>query len=248
MRNEGKRVVEWMCALLIQKDGIMSPAQPKTRQHASRALHRADEDRAALARGQQVMMQELLHRVRNDLQLVHSLATRSAGRAADTASAADFDAIGRRVLSMAELYDHLLGAGMSDTVDFGEYLHTLCARIRAVEHLQACHITLVTQTQGLFLGLDAAVALGTAVNELVANAAKHAFGPDAGGVVSVRLTTGATNGSGSALLTVADDGCGLGDTSPRSRGLDLVRRLVERVGCELTHEPGSGTVWHIVLP
>lgn len=86
---------------------------------------------------------------------------------------------------MAEFYDHLFGVGMSDTIDFGEYLHTLCASIRAAEHRQACHITLVTRTQRLFRGLDAAIALGTAMNELVANAAKHAFGTDDGGVVSV---------------------------------------------------------------
>lgn len=226
----------------------MSLAQLKTRQHAPRALQRADEDRAASAEAQQVMMRELLHRVRNDLQLVHSLAARGAGRAADPASAADFDAIARRVLCMSELYDHLLGVGMSGTVDFGEYLQALCVKIRAAEHLQACRITLVTHTQSLFLELDAAVALGTAVNELVANAAEHAFETDAGGVVSVRLTMRAANGGGSGMLTVADNGRGLGVVLPRSRGLDLVRRLVKRAGCELTHKPGSGTVWHILLP
>lgn len=237
------------CALrLIGKARSMSLAQLKTRQHAPRALPRADEDRAASAEAQQIMMPELLHRVRNDLQLVHLLAARSAVKTADPASAADFDAIGRRVLCMSELYDHLLGVGMSGTVDLGKYLQALCLKIRAIEHLQACHITLTTHTQSLFLELDAAVALGTAVNELVANAAKHAFETDNGGVVSVCLTTRAANGGRSGMLTVADNGCGLGAASPRSRGLDLVRRLVKRAGCELTHEPGNGTVWHILLP
>ena len=226
----------------------MSLAQLKTRQHAPRALQRPNENRAASAEAQQVMMRELLHRVRNDLQLVHSLAARGAGQAADPASAADFDAIARRVLCMSELYDHLLGIGMSGTVNFGEYLQALCGKIRAAEHLQACRITLTTYTQSLFLELDAAVALGTAVNELVANAAKHAFETDAGGVISVRLTTRAANEGRPGMLTVADNGCGLGAASARSHGLDLVRRLVKRAGCELTHEPGSGTVWRIPLP
>ncbi len=232
----------------VHVDQVAKHERETTHQTSATALQQAYEDKAALAGAQQVRMQELLHRVRNDLQRVHVLASRSARRAADTESVAGFDAIGRQVLSMAVLYDHLLGVGMASTVDLGEYLDVLCAKIRAAEDFEARHITLTTDMQGLPLALDAAVTLGVVVNELVANAGKHAFADDAGGLITVRLSPNRMDEGGSGLLTIADDGRGLEDPSAHRHGLDLVRKLAKRAGCELTHEHHVGTVWRIRLP
>ena len=242
---------------LLRRGGDAQGKQVATRECASEtahqtfaALQQAYEDKAALAEEQQVRMQELLHRVRNDLQRVHVLASRSAGQATDTESAAGFDAIGRQVLSMAALYDHLLGAGMAGTVDLGEYLDLLCAEIRVAEDFPARHVTLATDMQGFPLALDMAVTLGAVVNELVANAGKHAFADDAGGVITVRLSPGRMGESGSGVLTIADDGRGFGEASAQRHGLDLVRKLVKRAGCELAqaHDHQGGTAWRIRLP
>jgi len=241
---------------LLQHGGAVQVDEVAKRERASEAAHQtfatalqqAYEDKAALAGAQQVRLQELLHRFRNDLQRVHLLASQGARRAADAESAAGFDVIDRQVFAMAALYDHLLGAGMAGTVDLGEYLKLLCAKIREAEDFQARHITLTTDMQGLPFDLDAAATLGVVVNELVANAGKHAFADGAGGVITVRLSPGRVNEAGSGLLTIADDGRGLGETSAHSRGLALVRRLVKQAGCELTHEHHGGTVWRIRLP
>lgn len=241
---------------LLQDGGAVQVDEVAKRERASEAAHQtvatalqqAYEDKAALAGAEQVRLQELLHRVRNDLQRVHVLASRNARRAANTEFAAGFDVIGHQVLSMAALYDHLLGVGIASTVDLGEYLDLLCAKIREAEDFQARHITLTTDMQGLPLALDMAVTLGVVVNELVANAGKHAFAEDAGGVITVRLSPSRVGEDGSGTLTIADDGRGLGDASAHRHGLDLVRRLVKRAGCELTHEHHGGTVWRIRLP
>lgn len=237
---------------LLQQEDAVQAEQAVTREGAHQAVgaarQQACEGKAALAGEQQVRLQELLHRVRNDLQRVHVLASRSAMRAADAESAAGFDAIGRQVLSMAALYDHLLGAGMAGTVDLGEYLDLLCAKIRVAEDFQARHVTLATDMRGFPVALDAAVALGAVVNELVANAGKHAFANNGGGEITVRLWPGRMGEGGSGVLTVADDGRGLGEASAQRHGLDLVRKLVKRAGCELSHDHQGGTVWRIRLP
>lgn len=241
---------------LLQHGSAVQVDEVARREHASEAAHQtfatalqqAYEDKAALAATQQVRLRELLHRFRNDLQRVHVLASRNARRAVNTEFAAGFKAIGHHVLSIAALYDHLLGVGMAGTVDLGEYLELLCAKIREAEDFQARHVTLTTDMQGLPLALDTAVTLGVIVNELVANAGKHAFAKDAGGVITVRLSPSRVGEDGSGTLTVADDGRGLGETSAHRHGLDLVRRLVKQAGCELTHEHHGGTVWRIRLP
>ena len=241
---------------LLQCGGIMLGVQVVERERESEAAHQAYEaalqqaydDKVALGGKQQVHLQELLHRIRNDLQRVHILASRSARQTADTESAVGFDVIGRQVLAMAALYDHLLGRGMASRVDLGEYLDHLCANIQAAEGLQARHITLTTEMQSLPLALDAAVALGIVVNELVVNTGKHAFADGVGGAITLRLRLSRTGEDGSGILTVADNGRGLSKASVQSRGLDLVRKLVGQAGCELTHEHGDGTVWRIKLP
>ncbi len=203
----------------------------------------------ALAEERLVVLTELLHRVRNDLQLVYSAACASARDAIGTEHAAGFDAIGHQVLSMAALYNHLLGAGMATTVDLGKYLETLCAIIGAAENLAARDICIHTELQNVPLGLRAAVVFGTVVNELIANAAKHAFEGGVTGVITVRLITGGVDGRRSGVLSLADDGRGLGAASKQSRGLNLSRKLLGQIGCDLTRiDQERGTAWRIDLP
>lgn len=187
--------------------------------------------------------------MRNDLQLIHSAARTGARGAAGTKYAADFDVIGRQVLAMAALYNHLLGAGMAATVDFGEYLGSLCTRVEVAENLASRGIQMHTELQSLSLGLNAAVVLGTVVNELVANAAKHAFEDGTRGMITVRLIAGGAHERGVDVLSVCDDGRGLTAASDQSRGLDLVRKLLWQIGCDLARDDlGHGTAWRIELP
>ncbi len=213
------------------------------------ASRQAHGKQLALADELQVFSTELLHRVRNDLQLIHSVACASAKRAEGTQYAADFGRIGRQVLAMSELYNHLLGAGMTGPVDFGEYLGSLCLKIEGAENLAARGIEMRTELQSLPLGLNAVVTLGVVVNELVANAAKHAFHSGGGGVITVRLSADDADGHGSGVLSVSDDGRGLGTVVDQNRGLDLVRKLLWQAGCDLTpDDQGRGTAWRIMLP
>ena len=99
-----------VCALPRETASSGRPAAAREWE-ASRQAHRNQV--AATTEKQQVLSTELLHRVRNDLQLIHGVARASARRAEGTQHAADFDGIGRQVLAMAELYNHLLGAGMA---------------------------------------------------------------------------------------------------------------------------------------
>lgn len=216
-----------------------------TRLDQDDALRRAHVREAALAEERREMIGELQHRIRNDLQVLHGFAHLRARQTGDAGSAADFDAISRRLVSLAALYDHLLGAGLERQVEFGDYLRNLCARIEAAEDLAGRGITLEAELCQVALGFEAAVGLGVAVNELVANAAEHAFG-GRGGRIVVRLMPG-TDPGGPATLLVADDGCGFEHAPEGGTGLSYVRRMVARAGARIEREDGGGTTWRILL-
>ena len=192
-----------------------------------------------------MLAEELQHRVRNNLQLVNSMLVSHARTAKDVPTRRGIDMIVRRVTTLAKIHDHLLGSGLSRTIDFGPYLEALCATLPELQEDSARGIELTCRTCPLPLDLDAVTALGMAVAELVTNSYGHAF-PDRIGTIEVALTPLATGG---AQLTISDDGVGfeVGVESKR-RGLGLVRRLAQQAGAAIDLHLGGGTTWRLTLP
>jgi two-component sensor histidine kinase len=151
---------------------------------------------------------------------------------------------------MASLYDHLLGAGLSgEETSLRDYLAALCAGACEFHDLPARGVALAFEGGGDALprGIADCTLLGVVVNELIANAAEHAFGPEGGGRIAVEV---GRDGHGGAVVTVADDGVGVpSGAEGGSVGLSLARRLVEQVGSTLALRSVPGrTVWTIPLP
>jgi two-component sensor histidine kinase len=204
------------------------------------------EEQQASLEVKATLTRELQHRVRNNLQLVYGMLNTEAKRTTDEAARKGIRDIGLRVLTLAQVYDHLLGNGMSRTVDFGEYLRSLCTKLAALQ--QHGGVELVHQTEHVPLDLDAVTALGIAVTELVTNAYEHAFPRGGGGKIEVVLLR---SGLGRATLLVRDNGAGLHapvDAVSKRNGLGLVRRLVRQAKGVLDVDAESGTVWRIKVP
>ena len=217
---------------------------------ALRGLRRAAEARAE-SEAKSALLREQQHRVRNNLMAVAAMLQGGGRGAADETSRARFDAVRRRVFALASLYDHLLGAGLSgEETSLRGYLATLCAGAREFHGLATRGIALSFEASGddPRLGVAACTALGVVVNELVANAVEHAFGPE-GGRIAVGLRR---DEHGRWAVTVADDGVGVPSAAEGGTGgvgLGLARRLAERAGASLAlrSEPGR-TVWTVLLP
>ena len=192
-----------------------------------------------------LLAEELQHRVRNNLQMITGMLDRYARSTASGIARDGIDLIVRRVTTLAQVYDSLLGTGLSGTVDLAGYLHALCTGLPAMqaEHTHPVHI--VCQAEPVMLGVEEVSALGMAVAELVTNSYDHAF-PDRGGTITVTLTR---SGPAAAVLVVRDDGAGFPVPAGTSRnGLSLVRRLVERIGGGLDTHFNGGTVWKLGFP
>ena len=191
--------------------------------------------------------QELQHRVRNNLQLVDGMLRKQIEITPDAIGKDGIGAIARRVMTLAQVYDHLLGNGLSRTIDFGGYLTSLCESFHDLEDIQQPNVLLTCNVERVVLDLDSVTALGLVVSELVANSYDHAFPHGITGTISVSLLL--DEGGDGATIVFRDDGVGFvvkGDT--KRHGLALVKRLMEQVGGSAVLRSKHGSEWTLKFP
>ena len=197
------------------------------------------------------LLQEVHHRVKNNLQIISSLLNLQADQVQDAAVLELLAVTRNRVGAMALLHENLYQSESLARLNLPEYVKSLCAHLlRAAGPIRArvqleCHVEPGT----ISLELDQAVPCGLLLNELVTNALKHAFPGERCGCIRVTLERATPQTVG---LTVADDGVGLSVTlDPRSTsslGLQLVSLLTQQLHGTVNFERGQGTAVHILFP
>lgn len=196
-----------------------------------------------LVEEKEVLAEELQHRVRNNLQLVYGMLLRQIDLADETGKEG-IRSIARRVMSLASIYDHLLGHGLVQTIDFGAYLESLCTNLQDFHEKGPYEITLVCNAKQMALELDTVTALGIIVTEITSNAYLHAF-PKGPGTIKVILTHKENNG----ILTISDDGVGFTThTENKRHGVGLIKRLMEQAKGTAELKSDRGTVWTLIFP
>jgi two-component sensor histidine kinase len=187
---------------------------------------------------------ELQHRVRNNFQHILSMMDSYSATLGEAESKKGIESISLRLMTMAQMYDHLLGAGIGRTVDFGSYLTALCASLTALQGTRKRNVELACAVDTAQVDLDTVATLGLAVAELVTNAYGHAFPDGRSGTITVARSRSA----GEATLMIKDDGVGFDiDAANKRRGLGLVMRLVETVHGTITLASDNGTAWTITF-
>jgi two-component sensor histidine kinase len=201
-------------------------------------------DRKQTERRHAEMFDELNHRVKNNLAIVSAMLSMQARAATSLEVRESLTTAVARIQTIADVHASLYRTGRKDEVDFAAYLNDLCRRLRS-SVLDEGRITLALEVEPASLPLDKAVALGVLVNELVTNAAKHAYPPPSGGPINVRLA----HAPESLVLTVGDAGPGF-PSEPRDSGLGmrLIRSLVQQLGATLRIEQDRGAALHVRLP
>jgi two-component sensor histidine kinase len=205
------------------------------------------EEKDRLLAQKKVLAEELQHRVRNNLQLVYGMLSKQLDDTPDKAGQRGIKAIARRVSTLAQVYDHLLGAEMTRTTDFGRYVKSLCLNLAEIQGAPDGRVTLTCDSEPLTLDLDVVTSLGIVVAEVVSNSYDHAFPSGAGSIiVSLQKAFGEID---IATMTISDDGEGFkAQTESKRHGLGLVRRLVEQIRGTATLDSENGTVWTINIP
>jgi two-component sensor histidine kinase len=198
----------------------------------ARILNRSARTQASLAAAvahNDVLFREIHHRVKNNLQSVASLLQM---QPIPREIKAD---MGQRIAAMSAVHEHIYRSSNFSTVQVQDYLQTLIENIRAGADPK---IKVVEQLEDLSVDKDAATPLGLILNEVVANAFKHAFPGGREGVISVELMR---RGDGQGQLTVADDGVGYDPETPaKGIGQRLIRALTEQIGGTAEVATGRG--------
>ena len=170
--------------------------------------------RAEQAERQEVLLREIHHRVKNNLQVISSLLALQAGTAADPHTRSLLKESQDRVRSMALIHEKLYQAGAERGVSFAEYARDLAAHLRHSYAGDSGQVDLDVEVEDLSLDMDISVPCGLIINELVSNSLKHAFPGGRAGRVLLGLHREA---GGAIRLSVRDDGVGLPGGHRRAR-------------------------------
>ena len=185
----------------------------------------------------EVLLKEIHHRVKNNLQIVTSLLSLQAGGVADPTIAALMRETQHRVKSMALMHETLYRSGNLAALDLRPYVHELVQYLRHSYGPMLRRVTLQEDVAPLPLPIDSAIPCGLMLTELVSNAFKHAFPDSRAGTLRIE---GRHEDSDAYVLRVVDDGCGLPpEVDPvrsRSLGLQLVTNLARQLDAEFTHD------------
>ena len=206
-----------------------------------------DRLRAAL-REKEVLLEEIHHRVKNNLQVITSLLGLQARSIKDAATRKKFEESRYRIQAMAMLHEILYQSDSLAKIDFADYIR------RLAEHLVRSYgaggrIRLQVRLDPLYCHRDVALPCGLIVNELLSNTFKYAFPGGKSGEVSIQLRR-ETNGT--VHLLVGDNGIGLPRDldweTPVTLGLRLVRTLARQIEANVeTDGGGHGTVFSITF-
>jgi len=189
----------------------------------------------------EILLKEIHHRVKNNLQIISSLLNLQSGYIKDKDSIEIFKESQNRVRSMALIHEKLYQSKDMSQIDFSEYVSELVSNLFSSYSLNSALITLHQDIKNILLEIDLAINLGLIINELVSNAFKHAFPEGRKGNLYISMS----NDKQKYELIIEDDGIGFSSEidfrTTESLGLQLVITLVEQIGGEIFLFRDNGT-------
>jgi two-component sensor histidine kinase/CheY-like chemotaxis protein len=194
----------------------------------------------------EILLREIHHRVKNNMQIISSLLSLQALQANDPKVQAMFEESQNRISTMGLIHQRLYHSGDLARIDLPGYLQNLVSMVLK-SHPTGTRIDAAVDVDSLLLGLDIAIPLGLITNELLTNSLKHAFAGRAKGAVQVALHA-ADGGQGE--LMVANDGAvdAPAKTKPAGLGLKLVEMLAGQIKGTLAIERDHGMRYTIRFP
>ena len=209
-------------------------------------LEELNRDLAQSLEQNRMLLREVNHRVKNNLNVVCSLLNLQSNQVKDSRDAELFVEARNRVMIMASIHEALYRSTTLCSITAGEFFTTIAHKL--VRSYDRREITIPVECGNLSLVMDELIPCGLIINELVTNSLKHAFPEGRSGAIAISLVE---DGPG-MLLTVRDDGVGLPEglviEKAESLGLILVNSLVQQLGGTLEIDHCGGTAFMIKFP
>lgn len=190
----------------------------------------------------QVLMKEIHHRVKNNLQIISSLLDLQSMTIKDTQASEAVKEGKNRVQSMALIHQNLYNEGNIKGIQTREYIGNLVNGLCGSYHIRPEQVQVITKIDDLVMDVDTMIPLGLVLNELVSNALKYAFGENQNGELEIILKQDA----GKLLLRVRDNGPGFPETldvkNNKSFGLKMIRAFAQKLKATLDIKNDNGAV------
>ena len=209
---------------------------------------RAERIIEASLREKDVLLREIHHRVKNNLQIIASLLELQGDNISDPHALTQLAEGQQRIQTMALVHENLYRSADLAYVNLAEYVADLAEQLCATRGVQSERIEVTVDVADVRLGVDTAIPCGLLINELVSNSLKHAFPGGRAGRVRVTMRHDHEH----ITLEVSDDGVGLppglDHRATSTLGLQLVNLLTEQLRGQLSLLAGPGTTFRITFP
>ena len=194
----------------------------------------------------EILLKEVHHRVKNNLQVISSLLNLQANQITDQQTRAALQESRNRVRSMALIHEKLYQSSDLAQIDFASYLKGLVTYLAQSYRTNSSKVMIKTESQNVFLDIDSAIPCGLIINELVSNSLKYAFPENNAGCIEIIFEEPTRD---TFVLVVRDDGVGLpagfDPAKTTSLGLKLVINLVQQLNGSLTMGSTNGVSYEI---
>lgn len=195
-----------------------------------------------------VLLREVHHRVKNNLQIIASLLSLQSNQIDDDETLELFANSGNRVRAMAAIHERLYLSEDLAKIDFSDYIEALAGSLFESYSIDSQEVQLVTDVEDVGLNLDQAIPCGLMLNELVSNSLKYAFPEGRQGQLNIYLGLQ----QGDYVLEVKDDGVGfpkdLDFRETNSLGLQLITSLTRQLQGRIEMTNHHGTTFRIEFP
>jgi two-component sensor histidine kinase len=250
---QGRRAsftMEYPCHAPGQPCWFLLQATPLPPPHRGLVLAHIDITARKQAEQQKdILLREVSHRVKNNLQVISSLLSLQEGAIDDPRLGTLFQESQERLHSMALVHDLLQQADNVAQINLAHYAARLIEELAHTYAVDPARITLETELEDVWVGLDTATPCGLLLHELLTNCFKHAFSDGRTGRVHVALRAAAEQ---TLMLQVGDTGCGFPDDldfrATDSLGLQLVCTLADQLQGTIALERAEGTHFLITFP
>jgi PAS domain S-box-containing protein len=190
-----------------------------------------------------LLLKEIHHRVKNNLQIIISLFNLQSGFVTDRAAYQALREGQERIKSIALIHDRFYQTEGTSQIDFDEYIQRLCDNLLMSAGINPARIKFIIKADKISLDLDRAVPCGLIINEVVNNALRHAFPDDRHGVIEIIFR----RENNHVLLKIRDNGVGMKPGNnldqPETLGLQLIHVLAEQLDAAIETDTTQGVAY-----
>ncbi|MFH1039358.1 MAG: histidine kinase dimerization/phosphoacceptor domain -containing protein [PVC group bacterium] len=243
---EGHRWFEGRTSPLREPDGSISKVLWIARDVTGRK--QAEERIKTALEEKELLLKEIYHRVKNNLQIIISLLKLQAGYVTDSETQELFRKSRNRIASMAIIHEILYSADNLTSVDFNRYIHTLISHLFSGYAIQPGKIRLETDIRDIFLDINTAIPCGLIINELVSSCLDRGCPDHDRGIIRISMRRPAGKGIELSFSSRGGDGPEelVGKKNP-SFGRELIETLTRQLGGKLKIERNEWTTLKITF-